>query len=367
MIPRLDPRLDPRPADTAIRTASGTAAPARGAIHCEVVTDLGEVEALAPSWEALLERSRCNRAFSSPRWFLASCQVMPERRPYLVVARRGRELAGVLPLRVDAARRTAELGGLLSDYNDVVADAAAPGVAAALLAFAGRAPHPFDRLLLGRLRPDSCCLRALPMLAPSAGRHLLDSRICPYARLPASFAEYLRTRGERLRKGLRNAANRAARQGAAVRELTPAELPGGALPDAFLRLHDERFDGRSCFAVPVHRRFAAAVLPPLFAAGRLKVFGLLRGTELLGIDVCPFSPDSLCVWNGGFAREAARLVGGQAPDRGRDRRRLPARPRRARPAGRGGELQAGLDDPPARPGRPRAHRRALEPRGYSGG
>ena len=312
-----DSRIGPGPAGIAIRTASGPAsrpAPAQvpsSAIHCEVVTDLGAVEALAPSWEALLERSRCNRAFSSPRWFLASCQVLPEQHPYLVVARRGRELAGVLPLRVDAASRTAELGGLLSDYNDVVADPAAPEVAAALLAFAGRAPHPFERLLLGRLRPDSCCLRALPLLPPGAGRHLLDSRICPYARLPASFAEYLRGRGEGLRKGLRNAANRAARQGAAVRELTPAELPGGALPDAFLRLHDARFGGRSCFDAPVHRRLAAAVLPPLFAAGRLKVFGLLRGTELLGIDVCPLAPDSLCVWNGGFAREAAAWSAGK--------------------------------------------------------
>lgn len=317
------PRSDPRPAGTAIGKTSGTAtpgapapapaavAPARGAIHCEVVTDLGAVEAMAPRWEALLERSRCNRAFSSPRWFLASCQVMAERRPYLVVARRGAELAGVLPLRVDAASRTAEFGALLSDYNDIVADPAAPEVAAALLAFAGRAPHPFDRLALRRLRPDSRCLQALPLLAPAAGRHLLDSRICPYARLPASWAEYLRTRGERLRKGLRNAANRAARQGAAVRELTPAELPGGALPDAFLRLHDARFGGRSCFDAPVHRRLAAAVLPPLFAAGRLKVFGLLRGTELLGIDLCPLAPDGLCVWNGGFVREAAAWSAGK--------------------------------------------------------
>jgi CelD/BcsL family acetyltransferase involved in cellulose biosynthesis len=276
-----------------------------------VVTDLGEVEALAPPWEALLERSRCNRAFSSPRWFLASCQVMAERRPYLVVARIGRELAGVLPLWVDAASRTAEFGALLADYSDIVADAAAPEIPAALLAFAGRAPHPFDRLLLRRLRPDSCCRQALPLLAPAAGRHLLDSRVCPYARLPPSFAEYLRGRGERLRKGLRNAANRAARQGAAVRELTPAELPGGALADAFLTLHDERFGGRSCFAVPAHRRLAAAVLPPLFAAGRVKVFGLLRGKELLGVDVCPLAPDSLCIWNGGFAREAAAWSAGK--------------------------------------------------------
>jgi CelD/BcsL family acetyltransferase involved in cellulose biosynthesis len=280
-------------------------------MHFEILTDLGAVEDLAPRWDALLERSPCNRAFSSPWWFLASCRVMAGRLPYLVVAHRGRELAGVLPLWVEAASRTAEFGVLLSDYNDVVADPAAPEAPAALLAFVSRAPHPFARLLLRRLRPDSCCLQALPRLAPAAGRHLLDSRVCPYVRLPASLAEYLRTRGAKLRKGLRNAVNRAARQGAGVRELRPDELPDGALPDVFLRLHDERFGDKSCFQAPTHRQLAAELLPRLFAAGRLKVFGLLRGAELLGIDLCPLGPDSLCVWNGGFSREAASWSAGK--------------------------------------------------------
>jgi CelD/BcsL family acetyltransferase involved in cellulose biosynthesis len=286
-------------------------APRPADFHCEVLTDLGAVEALAPQWDALLDRSPCNRAFSSPCWFLASCRAMAGRLPYLVVARRGQELAGVLPLWVDAASRTAEFGVLLADYNDVVADPATPDVAAALLAFVTRAPHPFARLLLRRLRPDSCCLQALPRLAPAAGRHLLDGRICPYVRLPASLAEYLRTRRAKLRKGLRNAANRAARQGAAVRELGPDALPGKALPEVFLRLHHERFGDQSCFQVPAHRQLVAEVLPRLFAAGRLKVFGLLRGTELLGIDLCPLGPDSLCMWNGGFAREAASWSAGK--------------------------------------------------------
>jgi len=281
------------------------------AIHCEVLTDLGAVEALAPQWDALLERSRCNRAFSSPWWFLASCRVLAGRLPYLVVARRGPELVGILPLCVAAASRTAEFGALLADYNDIVADPAAPEVAAALLAFVSRAPHPFERLVLRQLRPDSCCVQALPRLPPAAGRHLLDGRVCPHVLLPATFAEYLRTRGDKLRKGLRNAANRAARQGASVRELMPAELPGGELPDAFLRLHDERFGGQSCFNAPAHRQLAAEVLPRLFAAGRLKVFALLRGSALLGIDVCPLAPDSLCAWNGGFARVAAPWSAGK--------------------------------------------------------
>jgi CelD/BcsL family acetyltransferase involved in cellulose biosynthesis len=285
---------------------AGEAAPLR----CQVLTGLDAVEALAPQWEALLERSRCNRAFSSPWWFLESCRVTTGRLPYLVVARRGWELAGVLPLCVTETSRTAEFGALLSDYNDIVADPAAPEVAAALLAFVSRAPHPFEQLVLRRLRPDSCCRQALPTLPPAAGRHLLDGRVCPYARLPASFAEYLRTRGGKLRKGLRNAANRAARQGAVVREVTPAELPGVALPDAFLRLHEERF-GKTCFDVPAHRRLATAVLPRLFATGSLKVFALLRGTEVLGIEVCPLGPDSLCAWNGGFAREAAPWSAGK--------------------------------------------------------
>ena len=313
--------------------AAALLAPVETAIRCEVLTDLEAIERLAPQWEALLERSRCNHAFSSPWWFLASCRVRAGLLPYLVVARRGRELAGVLPLGVVAASRTAEFATVLCDYNDIVAGTADEEVPAALLAFAASAPQPFEKLLLRRLRLDSTCVRALSRLdhpggdgdggggggtgsggmgqAAGRGWHLFDGRICPYTRLPASRAAYLATRGLKLRKGLRNAASRAARQGVAVRELTPEELPGGALPDAFLRLHGERFGERSCFRAAGHRRLAAEVLPRLFAGGWLKVFGLLRGSTLLGIDLCPLGPDSLCVWNGGFTREAASWSAGK--------------------------------------------------------
>ena len=290
----------------------GPAAAADAAIRCEVLSDLDAVEALAPRWEALVERSRCNRAFSSPWWSLASCRASPGRLPYFVLAWRGGELAGVLPLAVVEATRTAEFAALLCDYNDLVAAAGDAEAPAALLAFASRAPHPFARLVLRHLRPDSHCLQAFSRLAPAAGRQLLDSRVCAYAPLPGSVGELLRGRGGKLRKGLRNGANRAARQGAAVRELKPEELPGEALPEALFRLHVERFGQKSCFhQAPAHRRLAAEALPRLFGAGRLKVFAVLRGAAVMGIDVCPLGPDSLCVWNGGFARGAAPWSAGK--------------------------------------------------------
>jgi CelD/BcsL family acetyltransferase involved in cellulose biosynthesis len=296
----------------AVAAAAEIAAVAAAAVRCEALTDLAAIERLAPRWEALLARSRCNRAFSSPWWYLASCRARAGSLPYLVAAYRGRELAGLLPLGVVEASRTAEFATLLCDYNDVVTDAADAAVAPALLAFACRAPQPFEKLVLRRLRPDSACLRALAGGAGRpAGGHLFDGRVCPYARLPASGAAYLATRGVKLRKGLRNAASRAARQGAAVRELAPAELPGGALADAFLRLHGERFGGRSCFRAAGHRQLAAEVLPRLFDDGRLKVFAVLRGSALLGIDLCPVGPDSLCVWNGGYNLEAASWSAGK--------------------------------------------------------
>jgi hypothetical protein len=46
-------------------------------LRYETVTDLGAAERILPAWNELLDRSRCNPAFSAPIWFLGACQVQP--------------------------------------------------------------------------------------------------------------------------------------------------------------------------------------------------------------------------------------------------------------------------------------------------
>jgi CelD/BcsL family acetyltransferase involved in cellulose biosynthesis len=270
------------------------------------VTSLDEAAELAPAWDALLERSRCHRAFSSPAWFLAGCRANPGLEPRLVAAWRGGELAGVLPLAQAPGSPEARSPTRLGDYNDIVCLPGDSAVAAGLLAAATAAPRPYDRIVLHLLRPDSNGLMGLAALAREGDRGwLVGSFLCSYVRLPAAFDHYLAGRSAKFRKTLRHAEAQAARHGLEVRAIEPDERGAAELTEAFLRLHRRRFGAASSFAAPAAERFVRAVLPRLHARRRLLALGLFRGEELLGLDLCLRGADSLCVWNGAFDPAAA--------------------------------------------------------------
>src|SRR5215469_13103997 len=77
---------------------SGTSTTCNGEVQYEVLRKPHEVEAIAGEWDRLLWNSPCNRAFSSPIWYLAACRTQPEYFPHVVIARREGQLAGILPL-----------------------------------------------------------------------------------------------------------------------------------------------------------------------------------------------------------------------------------------------------------------------------
>lgn len=264
---------------------------------CEALSSPGGI---AKEWERLLDRSPCNRAFSSPTWFLAACENDPALSPRLLIARRGGELAGVFPLVVREGSRQATFASGLADYNDVVA--ADLPAAKALLTFALSADLGYDSLLLRRLRGDS-------NLARAAGALDLDPRqVCPYAPLAGSWGEYLAARSRSFRDDLRRTEKRAAHEGAVARELTPETFPPEELPGVFLALQRERFGDRSRFVrAPEDQAFAERALPRLFAERRLRAFSLWTGEGLAALDLCMVGPRGLCSWNGGFLASAAPL------------------------------------------------------------
>lgn len=275
------------------------------------VDGLAGVASMAAEWDRLLEASPCNRAFSSPAWFLAACENDPAASPRLLTAwrdgrdgrdGRGGELAGVLPLVVREGSRQATFASGLADYNDLVAAADDLPAARALLAFALSEDLGYDSLLLRRLRDDSNLARAVESFAPD------PLQVCPYAPLSGSWAEYLETRSRNLRDDLRRTERRAARSGAVVRELAAETFPPEELPRAFLALQRERFGDRSRFArCPEDRAFVERALPRLFAERRLRAFGLWTGDGLAALDLCMVGPRSLCSWNGGFLSTAGTL------------------------------------------------------------
>jgi CelD/BcsL family acetyltransferase involved in cellulose biosynthesis len=278
----------------------------RHGLRYEILDDGVAVRGIAAGWDRLLVRSSCNRAFGSATWFLATCR-LEQAAPHLVVARRGAELVGVLPL-LRAEGGALGFSGALTDYNDAVVAGDEVGVAAGLLRAALAIPGGSTPPELRNVREDATCLRAARSLGLEAA--LLAPRICQFVRLPPSHAVYLETRSPRFRKTLRNVCNRAARAGAEVRLLEPDRWPPDRLAAVFEEHQLARFGARSCFGPEARRAFLAEVLPALFAERRLLPFALFVEGRMLALDLCLAGARSLCVYNGGFLPEAEPLSPG---------------------------------------------------------
>lgn len=279
----------------------------------EVLGELPGVEAIAAEWDALLDQSPCNRAFSCSKWFLASCRLDRTLRPHVIAARRGPALAGVFPLVVCEDGEVATFASELSDYNDIIARHEDDPVLEGLLRHAASGGTGYRRVVLSRLRHDSNCVRAAGRVA-SAGTPEPNVQVkgrCSYVRLASSYEEYLRTRSRSFRKSLRRAQRDADDSQLVVRELEPAHFPPAQIPATFLSLNLERWGAESYYRSPLVEAFVLKLLPELFAAGRLRAFALLKDERLLALDLCMVGADSLCSWNGGFLAEAARWSPGK--------------------------------------------------------
>ena len=285
----------------------------RDALTYEVLTQPPQVKAILGDWDRLLERSLCNRAFSSPHWYLAACATAPVRSMHVIVARRGGVVKGVFPLALAEASRTALFPGLLGDYNDLIAGDDDRPVLAGLLDFAITRPNGYDKLVLRRLRRDSNCLRAARAIYPArlVEQVFYLDMTCPYIDLPPTYEDYLATRSRNFRKGLKAARRKAIEAGVEARELEPESFPPARLPEVFLRLHLNRFGLTSSLATPAHHEFTRRVLPDLFVQRRVRGFALFRAGDIIAIDVCMVGDGSLCAWNGGFLAEVGRWSPGR--------------------------------------------------------
>jgi CelD/BcsL family acetyltransferase involved in cellulose biosynthesis len=274
----------------------------------EVLNDLAKVEAIAPEWNALLDRSRCNRAFSCAGWYVAACHHDPEIIPHVFVARSGANLRAVLPLALVEDGKTAAFPIRFSDYNDIVAAPDDLEVAASLLRQVISGQNGYRRVYLRNLREDSNCLRAARLIFSAAelGTRFRVSIACPYILLPGSYEEYLASRSQKLRKNIKRAVRLARENNVSVRELLPGDFSPQGLSEAFLSLQLDRKGDNSCFTPANLQSFLREVVPRLFIEGRLRAFGLFERDKLIAVDLYVVGVNSICSWNGGFLAEAAR-------------------------------------------------------------
>jgi CelD/BcsL family acetyltransferase involved in cellulose biosynthesis len=267
----------------------------------EVLETLPQVEAIYREWTDLLWRSPCNRAFSSPTWFLVACRTQPQCSPYVLVARRGPRIAGILPLALQENNTAAIFPSRMSNYNDVIAEAEDLAVVAGLIEYARTSPRPYQQITFWWVPSGANCLRAMPALAECFTPTL------PYffLPLPSSYEEFLQSKSRAFRKGVYRAKRKATEDGLELRQLDPDSFPPEYVPELFLSLNYARFGEESAFwKHPPNADFARLALPTLFAEKQMVVFALLQGKEIIGIDLSMVGSESFCTWNGGYPPEA---------------------------------------------------------------
>lgn len=280
----------------------------------DVLTELAAITALTHEWNTLVDRSDCNRAFSSAQWFIATCRVHPQMTPHVILARRKGEIVGILPLVSADSSNSVEFPSYLSDYNDLVVAREDSSVAVALIInWAVRSDAARRRSILGNLRDDSQCLSALRALEAARGLDCVirQERTCYYVSLLPTYDDYLKTRSRVFRKSLGRAGRQAEEHNVCVRELDPRTFPSDQLSEVFLSLNFDRFGSESHFGSAAAQAFVREVFPSLFTQRRLRAFALFDTDRIVGIDICMAGPRSLCTWNGGFAPEARRWSPGR--------------------------------------------------------
>jgi CelD/BcsL family acetyltransferase involved in cellulose biosynthesis len=222
--------------------------------------------ALVDRWRQLAELRE--NPFLTPEWFGAWLSTDRPERPFVLLWRRDGELHGVLPL-VDAGKgRLRFAGARRGDWFTpacAVADEAEMGRDCAELL--GWERSAWSSLRLDRIDATSAWPQALwgsgSPLSPARPRR---DDVLPFVELGDGYEAYLAGRSRNFRSQLNRRRRKLERDHGLVFRLTkdPARLDGDF--DAFLRLHEERWDERGgsssgdLSAQLFQRRFAAAAL-----------------------------------------------------------------------------------------------------------
>jgi CelD/BcsL family acetyltransferase involved in cellulose biosynthesis len=271
----------------------------------ERVSDPAGLAPLAASWAALMDAAPDLSLFITWDWVNAWCHHLEPGWELWVLTAWDEDgcLAGVAPwtltrhhygpLRVD---RLAFMGNNYAyrTHQDIVArpgDKAA--VLAAFLDYLATQRRAWDVLDLEGLAQDST---VRPALRRVGWGHYgeKEPELCPYTELPATWEAYeleklSANRRQQLRARLRRLERAHPGQVTLGRVQTAEELP--AAMDALIRLHQKRWHARgqtSSFDVPsfvaFHRDVAAAAL----AQGRLRLYWLKVGDEIIAAEYCFF-------------------------------------------------------------------------------
>lgn len=281
----------------------------------ETLTVLDEIDQIKPAWTKLLNQSACNRAFSSPDWYIGCCLYTQEKPVTFVLSHNGIKKA-ILPLIMSKDSRTLRFSSQLADYNDLIAAEgdfkSATSLMIGVLALIDRDTG----LLLENLREDSALYQVIisldeEILCRNRVRvNRLRTENCFFVDTRQSYSEYISTRSIAFRKDIKRKRKIFLDTGFAMEEFQPEENEIPALIDKFLELHKFRIRD-TIFLEDKHNNMLRNVISNLIYKGYFRVFLIRRNKEIYAIQLSAEGRDSLAAWNGGFNNEVSKISPGK--------------------------------------------------------
>jgi CelD/BcsL family acetyltransferase involved in cellulose biosynthesis len=254
----------------------------RADLTADHIEDAEAFAALAPEWWDLWRRAPFTTPFQSPAWLVPWWNHFRSGELFVVTIRHGERLVGLAPFYIEdgaLGRRVLPIGISISDYLDVLIDAAFAQAAGTVLVENVVSNHArWDAWNLEELAPDAAALR-LPR-PETCEEQLATQSACPVLAFSADQTDLMAALPRAKRSNLILARNRAARRGAAIEQANAETAPG--MFDLLVQLHNARWQSRGEAGVLADERvrnFQRAALPGLMQAGLLRLYVLRIGGE----------------------------------------------------------------------------------------
>jgi CelD/BcsL family acetyltransferase involved in cellulose biosynthesis len=257
------------------------------------VADLDAFHALAPAWNALVDRRDPASIFWSHAWVGPWFDAFGAgRTPAVLVATLEDRLVGVLPLCASRRRIGVRRLDLMANGHSPCADLIAePGLHAPVRqAFARHLRDTWtewDEAQLPELRADSHLARCLD-LHPDIRCGVQPQRRAPYIVLDGDWDGFRTSLSKNFQKVLRNNRNRVARQGGAEIECIEAQADLPAALDEAMALGEHSWQGHEGSGIgstPENARFYRGMVAELGARGLVRLWFLRLGGQRVAFEL----------------------------------------------------------------------------------